>query len=116
MYYLIITILLFVIYGSFMLSRRDYKKKDICPKVFGIPACYYVFVFFVGTLAVHLLNLEFPYLYFGLLAVPFFLALKGSLTELSGTVICPRTPGGTPMCYISLGFCTLLIGLKIFSF
>ena len=115
-YYIIIVILLFVIYGSFSLSRHDYKKKDVCPKILGIPACYLVFIFFVGALAIQLLQPAQAYLYYGLLAVPFLLALAGTLTELSGKVICPRTPGGTPMCFISLGFCTLLIGLKFFSF
>jgi len=116
MYYAIILILLFVIYGSFRLSRKDYRKKNVCPKVVGIPACYLVFIFFVGAFAVHALGVQTPYAYFGFLAVPFFLALKGTLTELSGTVICPRTHGGTPMCYLSLGFCTALIALKFFSF
>lgn len=55
------------------------------------------------------------YAYFGFMAIPFLLALKGTVTELSGTVICPRTAGGTPMCYLSLGFCTLLLALKFFS-
>ncbi len=116
MYYIIIFLLLFVIYGSFMLSRKDYRKKNVCPKVVGIPACYLVFIFFAGTLMVHLLNVETPYWYYGFIAVPFFLALTGTLTEMSGKVICPRTPGGTPMCFLSLGFCTALIALKFYSF
>ena len=109
MYYLIIIVLLFVIYGSFMLSRRDFRKKNICPKVLSIPACYLIFVCFVGALLVHTLNYQVPFSYYGLMALPFLLALLGTLTELSGKVICPRTKGGTPMCYLSLGFCTVLI-------
>ncbi len=114
-YYLIIAVLLFVIYGSFSLSRWDYKKKNVCPKILGIPACYLIFMFFLGALVVHAIQ-PASNLYYGFLAVPFLLALAGTLTELSGKVICPRTPSGTPMCFISLGFCTLLIGLKLFSF
>lgn len=116
MFYIIIITLLFVIYGSFMLSRKDYRKKNVCPKIVGIPACYLVCIFFVGALIAHLLQPQMPYWYYGFLAVPFLLALAGTLTEMSGKVICPRTPGGTPMCFISLGFCTLLIALKVFSF
>ena len=115
MYYLIILILLFVIYGSFMLSRKDYRKKNVCPKIIGIPACYLVFIFFVGSLFSHILNFGAPYSYYAFLAVPFLLALTGTLVELTGKVICPRTPGGTPMCFISLGFCTVLIFLKVFD-
>ena len=118
MYYLIIATLVFVIYGSFMLSRRDYQKKNICPKVLGVPACYWVFLFFVGALIAQVANFQIAnayYAYFGFIAIPFLLALKGTVTELSGTVICPRTAGGTPMCYLSLGFCTLLLALKFFS-
>ena len=119
MNYLIIATLLFVIYGSFMLSRKDYQQKNICPKVLGIPACYFVVIFFIATLITQVAGIETPYAsygYYGFMAVPFLLALSGSLTELSGKVICPRTSNGTPMCYLSLGFCTFLIVLKFFSF
>ena len=115
-YYIIIATLLFAIYGSFHLSKRDYRKKDICPKVLGIPACYIVFVFFVGGLVVHLLLSSEATAYYALIGIPFLLALSGTVTELSGKVICPRTKGGTPMCYLSLGFCTFLLALKFFSF
>jgi len=116
MYFVIILILIFVIYSSFNLSLKDYKVKDVCPKVFGIPACYLVFIFFVAALLAHLIIEGIPYYYYyGFLALPFLLAFAGSATELSGRKICPRTPGGTPMCYLSLGFCTALIVLKIFS-
>jgi len=116
LYYINLLVLLFVIYGSFTLSLKDFKQKNVCPKVIGIPACYLVVIFFVGALTVHLGNFEMPYSYYGFMSVPFLLALVGTLTELSGKVICPRTAGGTPMCIISLAFCTLLIALKYFSF
>ena len=115
LFYIILAVLAFVIYGSFMLSRKDYMKKNVCPKVLGIPACYLVFLFFVGAFLSHLFFEPFLYWYFGLIAVPFLLALSGTVTELMGTVICPRTPGGTPMCYLSLGFCSVLIILKTFT-
>ena len=56
LYFALIAILLFAIYGSFNLSMVDYKKKNVCPKVFGIPACYLVFVFFVLALVAHVFN------------------------------------------------------------
>ena len=115
LYYIILVVLSFVIYSSFRLSRRDYRKKNICPKILGIPACYIVCLFFTVALLSHLFFGSSPYWYFGFLAVPFMLAFLGTVTELTGKVICPRTPGGTPMCYISLGICSLLIFLKIFT-
>ena len=114
LFYGIIVILLFTIYGSFNLSLTDFQKKDVCPKVLGIPACYLVFLFFVLTFIAHTFKgaIASDWWYYGFMAVPFLLALSGTLTELSGKVICPRTPGGTPMCFISLAFCTGLLVMK----
>lgn len=114
LFFVIIAIIVFSIYGSFNLSKVDFRKKNICPKVFGIPACYLVFLFFVLGLGGHVFQeyLGGDLWYYGFIAVPFLLALGGTLTELSGKVICPRTPGGTPMCFISLGICTTLLILK----
>lgn len=114
-FFLIIVILLFSLYGSFNLSLVDFQEKDICPKMLGIPACYIVFVFFLLTLISHIWTRRSPsyLLYYLFLAIPFLMALSGTISELSGKVVCPRTPGGTPMCYISLGICTLLIVIKL---
>ena len=113
LYYIILVVLSFVIYSSYRLSRRDYRKKDVCPKILGVPACYIVCLFFIAALLGHIFFEAVPYWYFGFIAIPFILALLGTITELKGKVICPRTIGGTPMCYLSLGFCSLLIALKI---
>jgi len=114
-FFLILGLLIFASYGSFNLSRVDYKKKNICPKIVGIPACYLVFLFFALTLVAHLIpnSLAINWWYFGFLAIPFLLALSGTVTELSGKVVCPRTAGGTPMCYISLAMCSALLIMKI---
>ena len=115
LFFLIVGILLFTIYGSLNLSITDFQKKDVCPKVLGIPACYIVFLFFALAMLAHVLKGPFQsdWWYYGFMLVPFLLALSGTLAELSGKVVCPRTPRGTPMCFISLGFCTLLILLKV---
>lgn len=115
LFYLISGILLFSIYGSLKLSLVDYQQKNICPKILEIPACYIVLLFFGLSLAVHLLQnkLKGKFWYYSFMAIPFLLALGGTITELSGTIVCPRTEGGTPMCYISLGICTSLILLKL---
>jgi len=115
LFYTIIVILLFSIYGSFSLSIADFNTKNVCPKLLGIPACYIVLLFFVLILLSHIFQsyMGTRLWYYVFLTVPLLLALSGTITELSGKVICPRTSGGTPMCYISLGICMLLLILKI---
>lgn len=113
-YYLIIGILLFAIYGSVELSITDYNQKDVCPKIIGIPACYVVGFMFTIGLVTHIIsrsksNTLLFYLSVGIVCI---MALKGTLSELSGIVVCPRTSGGTPMCYISFGICSVLLVLK----
>jgi len=114
-FYIIIAVLLFSIYGSYDLSKVDFIRKNICPKIISIPACYIVLLFFTLALFSHILPNTFSsnWWYFGFITIPLLLAISGTATELSGTVICPRTSGGTPMCYISLAICSVLIILKI---
>lgn len=116
LYWITTAILFFAIYGSLNLSKHDYKKKDVCPKIFGIPACYIVFVFFTVATISHFINTPISnQLYFVFVGIPALIAMIGSLVELSGKVICPRTKSGIPMCYISLGLCLILMGVKYFS-
>ena len=116
-HYLISGILLFSIYRAFGISMMDFKNKNVCPKLLGIPACYLVLSFFAVALLTHTLRHKSvaAMLYYILITIPLLMALNGTVTELSGTVICPRTSGGTPMCYISLALCTTLLILKPFS-
>lgn len=112
-FFLILAILLFAIYGAVNLSLVELEKQNICPRLLGIPACYIVLGAFLLVLVSHVwLPSPKQMAYYSFLSIPFLLALGGTLTELSGTVVCPRTPGGTPMCYISLGLCLTLMVLK----
>ena len=47
------------------------------------------------------------------LGLPTLLAVIGTVGQLSGFVECPKTPGGTPMCFISLAICSLAWGLWV---
>jgi len=117
LYWITAAIILFAMYGSFNLSTYDYKKKNVCPKIAGIPACYIVFVFFTAAGISHFINIPLGnQLYFAFVGVPALIALIGTVVELSGKVICPRTKSGVPMCYISLGLCLVLMVVKYFSF
>lgn len=114
LFFILIGILSFAIYGAYRLSLVDYRKKNICPKVFGIPACYLVLLFFILAFMAHVLSsvVVSSIWFYGFIAIPFLLALTGTITELSGKVICPRTSNGTPMCYISLVMCLAFLTLK----
>ena len=113
MNYLVLAIILFAIYGSGQLSLQDWKKKNVCPKILFIPACYIVFFLFVIVGIIHvfpaLINQNLFFIAIGIIGA---IALKGSLTELAGKKICPRSSNGTPMCYYSLGLSVGLIILK----
>lgn len=116
MYWITGVALLFAMNGSLQLSLQDWKKKDVCPKMLGIPVCYIVFTFFLGAAICH----AFPSgltnsVYFALVSVPGLIALSGTVMELMGRIVCPRTSGGVPMCYISLAMCLVLIVTKLLS-
>jgi len=116
MYWVTWVILLFAVWGALNLSHTEWIEKDVCPKIIGIPACYIVLSIFFSAAVMHLINVKISnYLYFALLCIPLFLALKGSIIEITGTQICPRSGGGTPMCFYSLALCVSLMVSKFFA-
>ena len=115
-YWITLALMLFVTYGAGSLSLNDWKNKNVCPKIAGIPACYIVFVCFVIASISHIINTSFTVqLFFISIGIPGLIALLGSITELTGRTICPKTASGIPMCYISLGFCVVLAITKFYS-
>lgn len=105
-------ILLFGFYGAGNLSLANYYKPGgICPKLIGIPACYIILfcllVAGIGQLSGS--NWAF-FLATGLAAS---IAIAGTAGQLSGVMECPKTGGGTPMCYLSLAMFGSLILLKV---
>ena len=118
MFYWITTILLlFVSFTSLELSGDNWMGKKECPKILGIPACYIVSFCFVAAFACHILNtLVSNNIYFVFIGIPGVIALIGSITELTGKTICPKTESGKPMCFYSLAFCIALAGAKFLSF
>jgi hypothetical protein len=110
----LLLLLLFAIYGAFSLLVIDFETKNIWPKILKIPACYIVFILFLLTFMSHVFQNYFGGLWhYAFLAIPFLLALSGTVSELSGKVVCPRSAGGIPMCYISFGICITLVVLKV---
>lgn len=112
-YVLIISILLLAIYGSTDLSMNDWKVGDICPKILGIPACYIVLACFSAALIGHLIpRSSGNWIFFLFVGIVTLIASTGTIGELTGTAKCPRTAGGTPMCFISLAICLSLLASK----
>ncbi len=113
LFWLIILIASFAIYGSFGLSMNDWKIGNICPKILGIPACYIVLTCFTIALVAHLIpHSKSKWMYFFFIGVVTLIASTGTFGELTGLAKCPRTAGGTPMCFISLAICLSLLILK----
>jgi len=110
---LILIIAGFAIYGSFTLVLNEWTMGNICPKILGIPACYIVlFCFvmaFIGQLMPDKNGRRIFFLFVGIVTV---IALTGTVGELTGITKCPRTGGGTPMCFISLAICVSLLASK----
>ena len=112
-YILIIAILLFAIYGSSDLVMNEWEVGDICPKILGIPACYIVLFCFSTALVGHLLpSLNGNWIFFLFVGIVTLIASTGTIGELTNTAKCPRTAGGTPMCFISLAICLSLLSTK----
>ncbi len=115
LYWLIILIAGFAVYGSFGLSMNDWEIGNICPKILGIPACYIVLVCFVAALLTHFLpHSKSNWIYFFFVGIVTLIASTGTIGELTGMAKCPRTNGGIPMCFISLAICLSLLVSKFF--
>ena len=115
-YWLVILIASFAIYGSFGLVMNEWNLGNICPKILGIPACYIVWVCFLLALIAHLVPVKkADWVYFFFVGIVTLIASTGTIGELTGTAECPKTAGGTPMCFISLTICLSLLASKIAS-
>ena len=113
---LIVAILALAIYGSSGLVINEWEVGNICPKILGIPACYIVLACFVIALIGHLIPRSNGNWLFSLfIGVVTLIASTGTIGELTETAKCPRTTGGTPMCFISLAICLSLLVSKFIS-
>jgi len=113
LYWLIISIASIAILGTFGLVMNEWNDGDICPKIASVPACYIVFACFVLALLGHLISVKAGHVtYFTSVCFVTLIAATGTVGEIIGTVECPKTAGGIPMCFISLGICLSLLILK----
>ncbi len=100
------------IWGAGDLVLDEIRQSNICPKILGIPACYIILTCFVVPFLMHLFKGPNS-VYFVLTGLAFTIAFAGTFMQLGGIAECPKTSGGTPMCYYSLALFTTLIVLKI---
>ena len=107
-------VLLVGIWGSYGLAKDDWVNGDVCPKILGIPACYIILSCFLLAAVSHIKVLGDKFwLYFVSTGIAWSIATYGTLGETFGWAECPKTAGGTPMCYISFAMFSTLILLKI---
>ena len=111
--FLIWIIALFGLNGTFSLVQEEFTKGNICPKLLGIPACYIILTCLVFLL-ISQSNLlkDKNRLFFIGAGVAATIAISGTVGQLMGWTECPKTDGGTPMCFLSLGLFSSLLILK----
>lgn len=101
-------------YGTIGLVGREIAKGNICPKILGIPACYIILISFIMVLLSHSSLLkDNHWLYVIGASIAWSIAATGTIGQLMGNIECPKTAGGTPMCYLSLAFFSTLLLLKL---
>lgn len=102
------------LYGTLPLVHHEFNNNNICPKIIGIPACYIILSCLLMAIVSHinLLKDKSTLFYLGVVTA-LSIAAFGSILDFLGYLECPKTNGGTPMCYLSfLLFLSLMI-LKI---
>ena len=116
-YFFILFVSLFGLIASGELSFRDYTGALQCPKLFGIPACYIIFICF-GLIfsSVFIRQTKLNYLLFWVgCSIALAIAGYGTAQEIWGHVRCPTTDGGLPKCFFSLGMFFSLAVAKVIN-
>ena len=115
LYYSILIILIFGLYGAGELVIEEFNTGEGCPKIMHVPMCLVVLVCFIISFIAHLLK-KWNTLYFLFTGFAGSIALVASIMQFTGNTECPKTTTGTPMCYYSLLIFSSLIILKLYYF
>ena len=89
----------FGILGSTYLTYQELSVGNVCPRFFGVPACYLVLAAYVLILISVVSLRKFFYgtgVFLGLLLGVWF-----SLNHYTGVIVCPEIRN-IPLCYVSL--------------
>ena len=114
LHYLITLVFSVGIYGASGLVQKEYQLKQVCPQLLSIPACYIIMACLLIPLIAHIFNLSHK-IYFAGTGLALSIATYGAVTQFVGFSECPKTSGGTPMCYISFLLFFSLVILKWMS-
>ena len=108
-----ITVLLSV--GLFFALNLVFKEITIgnqCPKIGIIPACFFVVLFFLIPLVVHILR-KGNIFFFIFTGIGLALGIFASLGQLTGKVQCPTLMEVIPTCFIAFTLFSISIILKL---
>ena len=92
-----------VLSGIIPISLTHIHSGNACPKFGPIPVCYVVTMGYGAMgVAAALWNWPLNWLFIAGAIPVVLLALSGTLLELAGNPVCPRSDTGWPLCYTSL--------------
>ena len=109
---LIIIFFLIGMVGASSLVLEEIRTGEGCPKFGFVPACYIILAFFVLPFIAHIFK-KWNVIYFLGTGFALIIATVASIMQLTGNAECPKTDGGTPMCYYSFLIFASLIVLKL---
>lgn len=101
-------LLAFATVAIVLLVRKHASIGDVCPPLFGIPACYFLLVSIALAWLGRLWKPARPLYWLGC-GFPWVLALGASVMQLLGIVECPKSSLGIPMCFLSLALFSCLL-------
>lgn len=105
------------IFSGGNLSLTHFHTGDTCPELGPIPACYLVFLAYVGVFVSALVTQHLARRIFLIGWAPIFgLAFIGALLHTFVQETCPVDGNGVPQCYYSLGLSIILFILAWFAF
>ena len=116
----IINKLIFIISGlaliaSILLVAYDIWQKDICPLLFGLPACYIVLglfiIMFISTLVFHKKIISNILFFLGIIP-NIVITVWFSYNRIVGNAECPEFLD-IPLCYVNFIVLIMLLILKI---
>jgi len=93
---------LFGLTGVLPIVYETYTETSACPDFLGIPACYFVAIgYFWVLISIFFSSLMRKSLFLMGWGTVFVLATSGSIAEVFGKNMCPKTAIGIPKCYFS---------------
>ncbi len=100
--------------GVAPIALQQWSGDTACPSLGFVPACYIALLGYGLTATSAFLKDKIRLVVFLLGFIPIAaLAVMGSSFELLGQMACPRSDGGTPMCFYSLALAFSLAALYL---